>query len=240
MVTPAIRREAVAHLQLTYKVSERRACSALGADRTSMRYRSRRPDDMAVRTRLRELASVRRRFGYRRLHILLRREGVVMNHKKLRRLWKPSSMILIRKRRAARPDQQPPPAKPRQEDLGASVLFLGAAGPPGLFSAARVRLNPIFSPCNLDSDNRPHRRMHPGIRHDERYRGESTKRDNSSRAESDRRPAGKASGTEHLSPVTYCFCRTAKTKISGASNCLAQRHPEHDPARHVPALDFAL
>ena len=75
MVTPAVRREAVAHLQVTYTVSERRACSALGADRTSMRYRSRRPDDMAVRARLRELASVRRRFGYRRLHILLRREG---------------------------------------------------------------------------------------------------------------------------------------------------------------------
>ena len=52
-----------------------------------MRYRSRRPADMAVRTRLRELASVRRRFGYRRLHILLRREGVMINHKKLRRLY---------------------------------------------------------------------------------------------------------------------------------------------------------
>src|SRR3954467_11839179 len=58
MVTPAVRREAVAHLQVTYKVSERRACSALGTDRTSVRYRSRRPDDMAIRTRLRELASI--------------------------------------------------------------------------------------------------------------------------------------------------------------------------------------
>jgi putative transposase len=66
--------------------SERRACSALGADRTSMRYRGYRPDDEVARMRLRELASVRRRFGYRRLHILLRREGIVMNHKKLRRL----------------------------------------------------------------------------------------------------------------------------------------------------------
>jgi hypothetical protein len=58
MVTPAVRREAVAHLQVTYKVSEQRACSALGADRTSMRYCSRRPDEEAARTRLRELASV--------------------------------------------------------------------------------------------------------------------------------------------------------------------------------------
>jgi putative transposase len=87
MVTPAARREAVAQLRVAYEVSERRACSALGADRTSVRYRSSRPDDAAVRVRLRELAAVRRRFGYRRLHILLRREGIVMNHKKLRRLY---------------------------------------------------------------------------------------------------------------------------------------------------------
>ncbi len=86
MVTPAARREAVAHFQVAYEVSERRACSALGADRTSVRYCSRRPDGATARVRLRELASIRRRFGYRRLHILLRREGIVMNHKKLRRL----------------------------------------------------------------------------------------------------------------------------------------------------------
>jgi len=83
MVTPSARREAVAHLQVAHEVSERRACAALGADRTSVRYRSRRPDDAAARARLRELASVRRRFGYRRLHVLLKREGIVMNHKKL-------------------------------------------------------------------------------------------------------------------------------------------------------------
>jgi putative transposase len=81
MVTPAARREAVAHLRVAYEVSERRACSALGADRTSVRYRSSRPNDAVVRVRLRELASIRRRFGYRRLHILLTREGIAMNHK---------------------------------------------------------------------------------------------------------------------------------------------------------------
>jgi putative transposase len=59
----------------------------LGADRTSVRYRSCRPDDGAIRLRLRELAAERRRFGYRRLQVLLRREGISMNHKKLRRLY---------------------------------------------------------------------------------------------------------------------------------------------------------
>jgi putative transposase len=97
MVTPAARREAVAHLQIAYEVSERRACSALGADRTSVRYRSCRPDDAAARARLRELASIRRRFGYRRLHILLRREGIVMNHKKLRRLYR-EERLQVRRR----------------------------------------------------------------------------------------------------------------------------------------------
>jgi putative transposase len=87
MVTPVARREAAAHLGEVYGVSERRACQAIGVDRSSVRYRSRRPDDGAIRTRLCELAAFRRRFGYRRLHILLRREGLHLNHKKLRRLY---------------------------------------------------------------------------------------------------------------------------------------------------------
>jgi hypothetical protein len=84
MVTPVARREAAAHLGEVYGVSERRACQAIGVDRSSVRYRSRRHDDGAIRTRLRKLAAFRRRFGYRRLYILLRREGLHLNHKKLR------------------------------------------------------------------------------------------------------------------------------------------------------------
>jgi putative transposase len=77
----------VAYLCQSYQVSQRRACRAIGIDRTMVRYRSKRPDDGAVRARLRELAASRRRFGYRRLQILLDREGSHMNHKKLRRLY---------------------------------------------------------------------------------------------------------------------------------------------------------
>jgi putative transposase len=97
MVTPAAKREAVVHLCSAFEVSERRACSVLGADRASVRYRSRRPDDAALRMRLRELAAQRRRFGYRRLHILLTREGLVMNHKKLRRLYR-EERLQVRRR----------------------------------------------------------------------------------------------------------------------------------------------
>jgi putative transposase len=97
MVTPAARREIVAHLRVAHEVSERRACSALEVDRSSVRYRRRRPDDALVRARLRELAAIRRRFGYRRLHVLLRREGIVMNHKKLRRLYREEGLQVRRR-----------------------------------------------------------------------------------------------------------------------------------------------
>jgi putative transposase len=109
MVTPAARREAVAHLRVAFEVSERRACSALGADRTSVRYRSIRPNDAAIRERLHELASVRRRFGYRRLHILLKREGLIMNHKKLRRLYREERLQVRRRggRKRARGTRAP-------------------------------------------------------------------------------------------------------------------------------------
>jgi putative transposase len=97
MVAPGARREAVAHLRERHEVSERRACSVIGADRASVRYRHRRPDDAAVRARLRALAGERRRFGYRRLGLLLRREGVHMNHKKLRRLYR-EERLQVRRR----------------------------------------------------------------------------------------------------------------------------------------------
>jgi putative transposase len=85
-LTPGAKRQAVAHLQEVFEVSQRRACEALGVDRTTVRYVSRRPDDAEARTRIRELAGQCRRFGYRRLHWLLCREGWTINHKKFRRL----------------------------------------------------------------------------------------------------------------------------------------------------------
>ena len=97
MVTPVVERQAVAHLCQAYEVSQRRACQVINADRTSMRYRSVRTDDADLRIRLRELAAVRRRFGYRRLLILLRREGALVNHKRLRRLYR-EERLQVRRR----------------------------------------------------------------------------------------------------------------------------------------------
>jgi putative transposase len=77
--------------------SQRRACAVLGMQPRVYRYRSMRPDDAGLRKRLRELAAERRRFGYRRLHLLLKREGVGVNWKKLYRLYKEEGLT-VRKR----------------------------------------------------------------------------------------------------------------------------------------------
>lgn len=69
-------------------MSERRACKLARLGRSTFQYRKRPDDDGPLRERLRQLAGVRRRFGYRRLGILLRREGFVVNHKKLFRLYR--------------------------------------------------------------------------------------------------------------------------------------------------------
>lgn len=97
MVTPAVRREAVAHLKGAHEMSERRACRVIGCDRMTVRYRSRRPDDPHLRERLRALARERRRFGYRRLFVFLRREGFVVNHKRLFRIYR-EEKLMVRKR----------------------------------------------------------------------------------------------------------------------------------------------
>ena len=97
MVTPAAKREAVAHLRATFKMSERRACTVVGANPMTVRYRSVRRPDGQLRERLRALAHERRRFGYRRLHALLRREGYALNHKRLFRLYR-EERLTVRKR----------------------------------------------------------------------------------------------------------------------------------------------
>lgn len=77
----------MAHLMVDYEVSQRRACRVIVGARSSVRYQRRLPDDADLRARLRQLAAERRRFGYRRLQQMLKREGTVMNLKKVRRLY---------------------------------------------------------------------------------------------------------------------------------------------------------
>ena len=77
--------------------SQRRACALVGLSPKSYRYEARRADDAALRARLKELAAERRRFGYRRLKLLLEREGLRVNHKKLYRIYREERLV-VRKR----------------------------------------------------------------------------------------------------------------------------------------------
>ncbi len=97
MVTPDAKRAAVAHLCDAHEVSQRRACAALKVDRSSVRYVSRRGDDAELRAKIRDIATERRRFGYRRVHVLLERDGVQVNHKKLRRLYADEKLQVTRR-----------------------------------------------------------------------------------------------------------------------------------------------
>lgn len=97
MVAPDVKRDAVAHVVAVHGVSQRRACEVLAVDRSGVRYRSIRPDDAAERAAMKAVAAERRRFGYRRIHIMLERQGIVMNLKKLRRLYR-EEKLQVRKR----------------------------------------------------------------------------------------------------------------------------------------------
>lgn len=133
MVRPALRREVVAVLRGSYWISERRACSATGFHRSAQRYRSRRDPQVELRMRLRDLAAVRVRYGYRRLHVLLRREGWAVNHKRVHRLYAEEGLSirtkLPRRKRAWRYRQGRPGATVPNEiwamDFMSDQLFDG-------------------------------------------------------------------------------------------------------------------
>lgn len=90
--------EAVAYLQAEHSLSERRACQVVGADRTMIRYRSQRAPETVLRGRLRDLVNERRRFRYRRLFMLLRREGGPLG---INRIYREEGLT-VRKRNALR------------------------------------------------------------------------------------------------------------------------------------------
>src|SRR5437868_14806767 len=97
VVTPAEKRKAVAHLVEAREMSDRRACKAIGCCRMTMRYQTTRADDAGIRQRMTAIAQQRRRFGYRRLHVLLTRTGYVINHKRLFRLYREEKLTVRRR-----------------------------------------------------------------------------------------------------------------------------------------------
>jgi putative transposase len=98
-VRPAQRRAVVVHVQEQFGYSQRHACQLTGTARSTVRYHGRPREDAALRNRLRELAAQRPRFGYRRLHVLLQRAGIKVNHKRVERLYREEGLAVRRRRR---------------------------------------------------------------------------------------------------------------------------------------------
>ena len=84
-------------MQAIWKVSQRRACGIIQLDPKSYRYKSRRPDQAAIEQRMKEICETRVRYGYRRVHVMLRREGWEINHKKTRRIYNELGLQLRKK-----------------------------------------------------------------------------------------------------------------------------------------------
>ncbi len=82
-----------------FGLSQRRVCRVLELDRNTLRYRSRRQEDAALRTRIREIAESKRRYGCPRIYVRLRREGWRVNHKKVERLYYRDEGLSLRRRR---------------------------------------------------------------------------------------------------------------------------------------------
>lgn len=130
-MTPSCRRDVVTHLQVAYRVSERCACRATGFPRSTQRYRSQAEPQVELRLRLKELAQTRVRYGYRRLHVLLRREGFPVNVKRIYRLYKEEGLVIRaktpkRKRSCRYRGEREEPSTPNQVwamDFMSDTLF---------------------------------------------------------------------------------------------------------------------
>ena len=80
-------------------ISERRACELVTIGRSTFRYQSQEPEDGELRARIKELAERNRRYGYRRIHVLLQREKLEANHKKVYRIYREEGLAIRKRRR---------------------------------------------------------------------------------------------------------------------------------------------
>ncbi|KAA5546359.1 IS3 family transposase [Roseiconus nitratireducens] len=135
---PARLRAAVEGTRQAYKISERRACKILGLARSTCRYQSTKDEQAALRMRLKDLAAVRVRFGYRRLHILLRREGWKVNAKRVYRLYAKEKLALRARKSKRRVSCQSRGA--RVEATGINDCWAMDFMSDELFDGRRIRL----------------------------------------------------------------------------------------------------
>jgi putative transposase len=134
---------------VAYGVSERRACGVVGFRRSSHRYQSLADEQAALRMRIRDLAAVRVSYGYRRLYVLLRREGWAVNHKRVYRLYRSEGLTMRRRvprRRVACPRREVRPTA-RHRDERWSMDFMADE----LFDGRRIRVLTIVDHFTRES-----------------------------------------------------------------------------------------
>jgi putative transposase len=119
MIGPVALRAAVEVLRSEFAMKKRRACRVVGLAPATYYYRARRPDPIELREKLKAFAAQRPRWGYRRLHVLLKRDGHEVNHKRVFRLYSAEGLAVRRKKRkrmtASLRVLPPPPTRPRQQ-----------------------------------------------------------------------------------------------------------------------------
>ena len=147
MVSPQARREAVTVLMAERDFGVTRACGLMHISRSLYRYRSRRPECSAVRARIEEIAAVKRRYGYRRIHVLLRREGWAINRKRTYRLYREAGLaVRRRKRKRIGPFERKPLPKPTAANRSWSMDFVSD----GLADGRRLRCLAIVDDCTRE------------------------------------------------------------------------------------------
>lgn len=129
-----------------HDISQRRACRLVSVDPKTVR-RERIPDCPEIRQRMREIASERRRFGYRRIGLMLEREGIRMNHKKLRRLYAEEGLSVKRRRgRKRATGVRAPIDTPLRPNERWSLDFLSDVFEPG----RRFRILAVIDDCTRE------------------------------------------------------------------------------------------
>ena len=147
MVSPQAKREAVTLLLTERDFGVTRACGLVGISRSLYRYRSRRPDSAALRSRIEEIAALKCRYGYRRVYLRLRREGWPVNRKRVYRIYRDAGLaVRRRKRKRIGLVERKPLPKPTAANLSWSMDFVAD----GLASGRRFRCLAIVDDCTRE------------------------------------------------------------------------------------------
>ena len=147
MVSPQARRAAVVVLMTERGFGVTRACGLVGISRSLYRYRSRRPDSAPLRARIEEIAAVKRRYGYRRVYLRLRREGWSDNRKRVYRVYREAGLaVRRRKRKRIGLFERKPLPKPTAANVSWSMDFVAD----GLIDGRRLRCLSLVDDCTRE------------------------------------------------------------------------------------------